>query len=162
MVMGKTRNAVTADWADVAPGGLQGDGEGGVVLRTAFSTPGRYRLTLRPATGGSATFVVPVGRTTGPHVVLARSRVNARVGERVKLRFTVDGANPATAKVVAYGGHSGGAIRQLRAPARRTGPGRYVADLVFDAAGRYRVSLTSEEVSLPPGPAVDVRVAEGR
>lgn len=160
MVMGKTRNAVAANWADVAAGGLQRDGEDGVVLRTAFSAPGRYRLTLRPGTGGSAVFVLRVGRATGTRVVLARRRVDARIGERVTLRFTVHGANPTAAKVVAYGGHSGGSIRQLRAPARRTAPGRYVADLVFDDAGRYRVNLTSEEVPLPSGPAVDVRVTE--
>lgn len=158
MVMAQARNAIGADWTDVAGGGLQRVRDDRFVQRTIFTAPGRYRLTLRLGGDRSASFSVRVASPSGPRITLPNPRVSVRTGEPVDLRFRVEGADPTTTGVLAYGTGSGGRLIQLRAAGRRTGPGRYAATLVFRSSGRYRVTLTSEQVALPSAPAIDVRV----
>jgi hypothetical protein len=160
MVMDEFPNTVGADVAVVAVGGLHVTREGTLEQRTVLDRPGRYRLELRLPSGERFRFdlraTVP---QSGARVRPERARLAVRVGEPVRVRFTLRGAAPREAHVLAYGGRAG-ALRQLRAPAKRAADGRYAATLRFPAPGRFRVVLLSEEAGLVPdqASAIVVRV----
>jgi len=150
MVMQQDRNPLGADTVIASRPGLVPAGGGRFEQRTVLDQPGRYRLAVRLPDGGRATFALRVAAAgAGIRVTPEQRRMRVRAGERVTVAFDVAGAAPARAEVLAYSASPRTEVRQLRAPARRIGPGRYSATLKTASPGRYTVSLLGERPALP-------------
>jgi hypothetical protein len=144
MVMGQIPNPARADAGVTSKGGLERTGPGRYELRTLIADPGRYRVTVRLGGGERVGFDLAVeSPEAGVSARSARSRLRARPGEPLTVRFDVTGARPASAEVLAYASRSG-AIRQARAPARHIGGTSYEATLRLRDPGSYRLTLIAE------------------
>lgn len=148
MLMGQIRSAIPADTVVSAGAGLQRSGDGRVEQRSAFETPGRYHLELAFGNGRRAQFEVVVSAPAEKTATVrpGRSRMTARAGQSVVVRFAMAGPQRADAEVVAY--TTTGGIGQVRVPARRVGDSTYEARLTPPGPGRYRVVLTSEQAGI--------------
>jgi hypothetical protein len=163
IVVGEIPNTIGADVAVVSSGTLRATGPGVLEQRTVLDRPGRYRLALRVPGGPAFAFELRVAEPqAATRARPARRRLQAQVGDPLAVRFTVVGAAPREAYVLAYGGRAG-ALRQLQVPARRVGPRAFEATLRFPAPGTFRLELLSEEAGLRPasgtGAVVRVRPA---
>jgi DNA-binding beta-propeller fold protein YncE len=144
MVMGQVPNPARADAGVTSKGGLQRTGPGRYELRTLIPDAGRYRLTVRLRDGERVEFPLAVeSPETSVRARSARSRLRARPGEPLTVRFDVTGASPARADVLAYASSSG-TIHQARAAARHIGGTSYEATLRLPDPGSYRLTLIAE------------------
>jgi DNA-binding beta-propeller fold protein YncE len=148
MIMGVVPDQLGAEVAVQSGVGVARTGPRTVVQRTVLAQPGRHRLELRLADGGTATFTIRVARGVpgAPAARPQRRLLTAKVGDVVPVRFRVTGAAPKDAQVLAYA--TGIATTQTRVPAHPRGDGVYEALLRARTVGDYRVQLLSEQAEL--------------